>query len=168
MNKRNIIEKIFPDKHDFYEMLNNQAEIIAFGVDMFQNWLISGSDEEKQKLILCVKESDEARMIMESKLIEAFSTPFNKIDIFSISIAMNKIIKYTKSTLLSMDTFEVEPDDTIHTMVGKLKEGTDLLLESIEALKNNPIRSQENINKMKVIHTKVVMECPLYLKLVIQ
>ena len=155
MDKRNIIDKLFPAKYDFYEMLIKQAEINACGVDMLHNWLFNGADNEKQKLLRCVKEADEARMIMESKLIEAFSTPFDRVDIYSISIAMDKIIEYTKSTLLSMETFEVAPDDTITGMVEKLKEGTDFLLESIEALKNNPLKSQENIIKMRATHTEV-------------
>jgi len=155
MDKRNIIDKLFPAKYDFYEMLNMQAEINAFGVDMLHNWLSSGSDEEKQKLLQYVKEADAARMDMEGKLIEAFITPFDRVDIYSISIAMDKVIKYSKSTLLSMETFDVAPDDTIITMVVKLKEGMDFLLESIIALKNNPMKSQENIIKIRATHTQV-------------
>lgn len=52
MDKRNIINKLFPANYDFYEMLSNQAEINAFGVDKLHKWLSSGSDEEKQKLLL--------------------------------------------------------------------------------------------------------------------
>jgi len=155
MDKRNIIDRLFPAKYDFYEMLYMQAEINAFGVDMLHKWLKSGSDEEKQKLLLHVKDADDARMSMESKLIEAFTTPFDRVDIYSISITMDKIIKYTKSALLSMETFEVAPDDTITFMVEKLKEGIDVLLESINILKNNPIKSQENIIKMRATHTEV-------------
>ncbi|MBK5239990.1 DUF47 domain-containing protein [Clostridium sp.] len=155
MDKGSIMDRFFPDKYDFYEMLYNQAEINAFGVDMLQKWLSSGSDEEKQNLLLYVKDADEARMSMESKLIEAFTTPFDRADIYSFSIAMDKIIKYTKSTLLSMETFEVAPDDIITLMVSKLKEGTDFLLESINILKNNPIKSQEYIIKMRATHTEV-------------
>ncbi|MFT5872005.1 MAG: hypothetical protein ACI8WT_000932 [Clostridium sp.] len=155
MDKGSLMDRFFPDKYDFYEMLTKQAEINTFGVDMLHKWLSSDSDGEKQKLILYVKEADEARMSMESKLIEAITTPFDRTDIYSFSIAMDKIIKYTMSTLLSMETFEVAPDDTITFMVGKLKEGMDFLLESIDILKNNPIKSQENIIKMRATHTDV-------------
>ncbi|MGH4137934.1 DUF47 domain-containing protein [Clostridium sp.] len=155
MDKGSIMDRFFPDKYDFYEMLINQAEINAFGVEMLHKWLSSSSDEEKQKLFLYVKEADEARMIMESKLIEAFTTPFDKADIYSFSSAIGKIIKYTKSTLLSMETYEVATDDTITLMVSKLKEGTDFLLESINVLKNNPIKSQDNIIKMRATNTDI-------------
>ncbi|MBU3189592.1 DUF47 family protein [Clostridium bowmanii] len=155
MDKGNILDRFFPDKYDFYEMLTKQAEINAFGVEMLQKWLSSGSDEEKQKLLLYVKEADEGRMIMESKLIEAFTTPFDRADIYSFSITMDKIIKYTKSTLLAMETYEVATDDTITTMVDKLKQGMDFLSESINILKNNPINSQENIIKMRAVNTDI-------------
>jgi uncharacterized protein Yka (UPF0111/DUF47 family) len=155
MDKRNIIDRFFPVKYDFYDMLNKQAEINALGVDALNKWLSSGSFEEKEKLLQCVKEADEARMNMENKLIEAFNTPFDRVDIYSISIAMDKIIKYTKSTLLSMEAFEVAPNDTIIFMVEKLKEGTDFLLESIKELKSDPLKSLENIIKMRATHIEV-------------
>jgi uncharacterized protein Yka (UPF0111/DUF47 family) len=155
MSKGSIMDRFFPDKYDFYEMLTKQAEINAFGVDMLYRWLSSGSDEEKQRLLLYVNEADESRMRMESKLIEAFTTPFDKADIYSFSITLDKIIKYTKSALLSMEAFEVAPDDTITFMVAKLKVGTDFLLESIDILKNNPSMSQGNLIKMRTTHTDV-------------
>jgi len=155
MDKRNIIDRFFPVKYDFYNMLNKQAEINTLGVNMLHKWLSSSSKEEKEKLLQYVKEADESRMNTESKLIEAFNTPFDRVDIYSISIAMDKIIEYTKSTLLSMEAFEVAPDDTIIFMVDKLKEGTDFLLESMKALKSNPLKSQENIIKIRATHTQV-------------
>ena len=155
MDKGSILDRFFPDKYDFYEMLTKKAEINAFGVETLYKWLSTGSDEEKQKLLLYVREAGEARIIMESKLIEAFTTPFDKSDMYSFFIAMDKIIKYTKSTLLSMETYEVETDDTITFMVGKLKDGTDLLFESINVLKNNPTESQENIIKIRATNIDV-------------
>ncbi|HEY5563130.1 MAG TPA: DUF47 family protein [Clostridiaceae bacterium] len=155
MEKKNIIDRFFPVKYDFYDMLNKQAETNAFGVDMLNKWLSSGANSEKEKLLLFVKEADEARMNMESKLIEAFNTPFDRVDIYSISIAMDKVIKYTKSTLLSMEAFEVPPDATITLMVAKLKEGMDFLLESIKALKSNPLKSLENIVKIRATHNQI-------------
>lgn len=155
MNKINIMDRFFPVKYDFYEMLNKQAEINAFGVDILHKWLSSESNEEKGKLLSYVKEADKSRMNMENKLVEAFNTPFDRVDIYSISISMDKIIKYTKSTLLSMEAFEVAPNDTIIAMVEKLKEGTEFLLESIKALKSNPLKSLENIIKMRATHIEV-------------
>ena len=155
MDKRNIFDRFFPVKYDFYEMLNKQAEINMLGIDMLYKWLSSRSKNEKKELLRYVKEEDEVRFDMESKLIEAFITPFDREDIYSISVEMDKVIDFAKSTLESMEAYEVEANDVIINMVEKLKEGTDFLFESLTMLESNPIKSQQNIIKMRETHVEV-------------
>ncbi|HEY8805450.1 MAG TPA: DUF47 family protein, partial [Clostridium sp.] len=83
MDKRNILDRFFPIKYDFYEMLNKQAELNMLGIDMLHKWLSNRSNEEKEKLISYVKDSDEVRFNMERNLVEAFITPFDREDIYS-------------------------------------------------------------------------------------
>jgi uncharacterized protein Yka (UPF0111/DUF47 family) len=155
MDKRNIFDRFFPVKYDFYEMLNKQAELNMLGIDMLHKWLSSRSKNEKKELLRYVKEADEVRFDMESKLIEAFITPFDREDIYSISVEMDKVIEFAKSTLESMETYEVEANDVIINMVEKLKEGMDFLFESLTILESNPIKSQQNIIKMRKTHIEV-------------
>jgi uncharacterized protein Yka (UPF0111/DUF47 family) len=152
MDHRNIIDRLFPLKYNFYGMLDKQAQINGLGVNALNNWLKSGAEVESEALIQYAKEADEVRMDLEKNLIEAFTTPFDREDIYSISVEMDKIIEYAKSTLLSMKTFEVKPNDIIVNMVGKLKEGADIFSESIKFLKNNPFKSGQNIGKMRDTH----------------
>jgi len=155
MDKRNIFDRFFPVKYDFYGMLNKQAELNMLGIHMLHKWLSSRSKNEKKELLRYVKEADEVRLDMESKLIEAFITPFDREDIYSISVEMDKIIEFAKSTLESMEAYEVEPNDVIINMVEKLKEGTDFLFESLIILESNPIKSQQNIIKMRETYVEV-------------
>jgi len=149
MDKRNIFDRFFPVKYDFYGMLNKQAQLNMLGIHMLHKWLSTRSNNEKKELLRYVKEADEVRLDMESKLIEAFITPFDREDIYSISVEMDKVIEFAKSTLESMEAYEVEPNDVIINMVEKLKEGTDFLFESLTILESNPIKSQQNIIKMR-------------------
>jgi len=155
MDKRNILDKFFPVKYDFYEMLNNQAKINMLGIDMLHKWLSSRSNEEKEKLLGYVKEADKVRFNMEGNLVEAFITPFDREDIYSISVEMDKVIEFAKSTLEAMEAFEVESNEIITNMVKKLKESTDFLFESLKALKINPLKSQQNIIKMRKAHIEL-------------
>ncbi|BCZ48172.1 hypothetical protein psyc5s11_42390 [Clostridium gelidum] len=155
MDKRNIFDRFFPVKYDFYGMLNKQAEFNMLGIHMLHKWLTSRSNNEKEELLRHVKEADEVRLDMESKLIEAFITPFDREDIYSISVEMDKVIEFAKSTLESMEAFDVEPNDVIINMVEKLKEGIDYLFESLKVLESNPIKSQQNIIKMRETYVKV-------------
>ena len=155
MDKRNFLDRFFPVKYDFYEMLNKQAELNMLGIGMLHKWLSSRSNEEKEELLSCVKETNKVRFNMESKLIEAFTTPFDRADIYSISIEMDKVIEFAKSTLESMEAFEVESNDIIINMVKKLKEGTDFLFQSLKILESNPVKSQHNIIKIRETHIEV-------------
>jgi len=155
MDKRNIFDRFFPVKYDFYGMLNKQAELNMLGIHMLHKWLSSRSKNEKNELLRYVKEADEVRLHMESKLIEAFITPFDREDIYSISVEMDKVIEFAKSTLESMEAYEVEANNVIINMVEKLKECIDFLFEALTILESNPIKSQQNIIKMRETHVKV-------------
>ncbi|EKQ57975.1 MULTISPECIES: DUF47 family protein [unclassified Clostridium] len=155
MDKRNVLDRLFPVKYDFYGMLNKQAELNMLGINMLYKWLSSRSKNEKEELFRYVKEADEVRLDMESKLIEAFITPFDREDIYSISVEMDKVIEFAKSTLESMEAYEVDANNVIVNMVKKIKEGTDYLFESLTILESNPIKSQQNIIKMRETHVEV-------------
>ncbi|WP_297421069.1 DUF47 domain-containing protein [Clostridium sp.] len=155
MDKRNVLDRLFPVKYDFYGMLNKQAELNMLGINMLYKWLSSRSEKEKEELFRYVKEADEVRLDMESKLIEAFITPFDREDIYSISVEMDKVIEFAKSTLESMEAYEVNANNVIVNMVKKIKEGTDYLFESLTILESNPVKSQQNIIKMRETHVEV-------------
>lgn len=155
MDKRNIFDRFFPIKYDFYEMLNKQAEINMMGINALQNWLRGKENNYKEELFTYVKEADEVRLDMESKLIGAFSTPFDREDIYSISVEMDKVIEFAKSTLESMEAYGVEADDIIVNMIERLKEGTDFIFESLMILASNPLKSQQNIIKMREGHVSI-------------
>lgn len=155
MGRINFFDRFFPIKHDFYGMLNKQAQINSLGVEMLLKWVNSKSEKEKEDLFAYVKEADEVRMNMEAKLIDAFMTPFDRADVYSISVAMDKIIEFAKSSLESMEAYGVSSNEVIVNMVANLKCGSDLLYEAIKNLKDNPHKAGENIAKLRAIHVEV-------------
>ena len=155
MDKKNIIDRFFPVKFDFYEMLSNQAELNALGINALYNWLQSNSELASDELIKYVEQADEVRMKMEKNLIQAFYTPFGREDIYSISIGMDKALEYGKSTLLSMKAFEVVPNEIVICMVAKLKESTEIFANCIKSLKANPTKLEKEFVFMRNAHTCV-------------
>ncbi|MBC3796979.1 DUF47 domain-containing protein [Acetobacterium tundrae] len=155
MNKNNIIDRIFPVKYKFYEMLYKQANTNGLGVNALYNWVKSGTVADSEALIHCVKEADEVRMNMEKDLIEAFSTPFDRGDIYSISVGMNEVLKYAQSSLLSMEAFEVKPDFIIIGMVEQLKIGVDVFSQAVKDLEKDPDKSAQVVVKMRVTHIEI-------------
>ncbi len=155
MDKRNLFDRLFPAKFNFFEMLERQARINSQGVETLYNWLNSGTEQESDKLIQYVKEADELRKSLERDLIEAFSTPFDRGDIYSISVAMDRILEYAHSTLLSMKSFNVVPNEIIIGMTGKLTEGATVFAKAVGKLNRGPEKSEEFIPAIRATHIVV-------------
>jgi uncharacterized protein Yka (UPF0111/DUF47 family) len=155
MTKQKWMDRLFPVKYDFYAMLSHQAQINSSGVDALYQWLAGASDQDGDILLQAVKEADSVRMDLEKNLIQAFSTPFDRGDIYTISVGMDKVIEYAKSTLLSMKAYDVQTNEIIIRMVGYLAAGAKIFAESIECLKLNPIKAESNIARIRETHTAI-------------
>jgi len=145
MVSRNFWEGLFPIKRDFYKMISDQAHATTTVMGNLHSWLDNRSAENFQRLFSQVAEADRIRFNMEDHLIEAFATPFDRQDIYSLSVEMARIVEYAKSTLQEMDAFTVRADQVIMNMVQQLHIGTDKLAEATEVLKKSPRKSKIEI-----------------------
>ena len=155
MAKKKFIDRLFPVKYNFYEMLSNQAKMNLSGVETLCNWLTVDSETNVEALLQDVKSADAIRMDLEKKLTNAFSTPFDRGDIYTISIGMDKVIEYAKSTLLSMKAYNLQTNNIILQMVENLKTGTEAFAEAVAFLQNEPLKAQANIPKIRETHNAV-------------
>lgn len=148
-------ERLFPVKYDFYGMISEQAKATTNGVKTLCNWITSREEADHQLLFQRAQTADKIRFDMEHKLIEAFVTPFDRQDIYSLSIEMDRIFAYAKSTLLEMEAFAVLADKTIIEMVQQLSLGTDLLAAAIDLLKEEPLQSQNHIGEIRKVQQTI-------------
>jgi len=155
MAKSNFWERLFPIKHDFYKMIRNQAEASTNVVGHLCRWLSSRSEEDFQLLLREVESANKFRFTMEENLIEAFVTPFDRQDIYSLSVEMSRIVEYAESTLTEMEAFEVVTDPIILNMLQQLKEGTDQFVEAIDLLKGDPRKSQIQIGNIRKVQLTI-------------
>ena len=155
MEKRNIIDRIFPVKYRFYEMLYKQAYTNELGVKALYSWVRNPSVAESEALIQYVKEANDVRMKLEKDLIQAFTTPFDRGDIYSISVGMHEVLNYAESSLLSMEAFDVKPNAIIISMVEQLKTGADIFSEAVNDLERYPNKSEQAVAKMRDTHIQI-------------
>lgn len=155
MGKDNFWEKLFPVKYDFYRMIGRQAEVSAKVTACLDAWIHDHSGESYRQLLQEAETADQLRFAMESKLIEAFATPFDRQDIYSLSNDMAKIVEYVKSTLLEIEAFEVKTDSVIQTMLQQLTSGTNNLAEAIRLLKEDPLQGQLQIRTIRQVQQRI-------------
>ena len=86
---------------------------------------------------------------MEGLLLEAFSTPFDRQDIYSFSRQIDNILNFCLSTALEMRAFGVRPDGPIMTMTAALQRGTEMVKDAVLILPKDPARAQAMIRDMR-------------------
>lgn len=152
----NFFNKVFPQKWDFIGMLRSQAELTAQGVQTLLVWLLEPSTENYDLLLQLAGQADTVRMEMEEKLLEAFVTPFDRQEIYYISVQMDRIVECAKSTLLSIVEYKVEPREYFIKMAESLSEGTSIFSGAmLSIIDNKPIESQARILEIRKAHAEM-------------
>lgn len=153
MSSKSILDRLFPPKYDFFSSLERQAQINALSVSALSDWLSGGSGSETLESYR--QEADKVRLGLEKDLVAAFSTPIERGDLYLLSVDMDKVLEYVRSTHLAMRDFAIESDGTITDMVGQLKVAVGLFYEAVKNLKDAPEKSEELIPEMRKSHISV-------------
>ncbi len=135
--KHRVFPGIFPRDYDFEGMLANQADRTVAGVQVLVSWLKDCPLCNPAELERIEIEVDSMRHDMEAKLIQSFSTPFDRQDIYSISRQMDYILNFSRETAKEMYAFGVSPDKPILDMAEKLLRGTGCIARGIKALNDD-------------------------------
>lgn len=132
--KKGLLDGLFPPKFDFHAMLVSQAEATVKGVELLLSALKGERDHNLDTLVELDRSTDEFRHDMERKLGEAFSTPFDRQDIYSMSRQLESVMNFARTTLVEMDAFEVESDRCMLDMTEHLLVGTREIAEALRVL----------------------------------
>jgi uncharacterized protein Yka (UPF0111/DUF47 family) len=149
-----ILDAIFPSRYDFQGMLAEQADQTRTGVEAFLDWLEHHPSEKPSELDRIEDEVDAMRYELEEKLKDAFSTPFDRQDIYSLSRQMDYILNYAYETAHEMYVFSVPPDKTIMGMAKALLRGSMLVCHGVREMSG----SQAKIRKIIIEARKAMHE----------
>lgn len=139
-SKKPWADRFFPPKYDFEGMLLSQARTTEAGVRELVDWLNAGAGQEPVRLIQLEQEADDIRHVYEHVLHEAFSTPFDRQDMYSISRQMDQVLNFSLSTAVEMRAFGVAPSKPIITMAEALHQGAALLPEGVSMM--SPVKDE--------------------------
>ncbi|MDD1743782.1 MAG: DUF47 family protein, partial [Methanomassiliicoccales archaeon] len=132
--KLKLGDRLFPPRYDFNGMLENQANEIVKGVREFVEWLKVGDGAPLDEIAASERKADQIRHEMEQLLQEAFSTPFDRQDIYSISRQMDQVMNFSYSTAIEMAAFKVDPDPAIRGMAQSLLDGMIVLAAGVHMM----------------------------------
>ena len=150
MGSKKLWDRLVPPKYDFYGRLSEQARVTSQGISAMVAWLSDPQMQHFERFMHSSREADLVRMKLEEELVEAFTTPFDRQDIYTFSVRMDRILELSKGTIQSMQAFEVKPDLIICELAWNLSRGTYELSRGTGLLSSNPREAEACVEEMRL------------------
>ena len=139
----------------FIILLLQQAELTLEGFHVLQEYVQEPSDAKAQRLREIEKEADEARRILIDELNRTFVTPFDREDIFALSLTIDDMLDYAYTTVDEMEIFDVRPNEYIARMVSLLHDAAAEVYRAVERLSSHPNVANEHAVRAKALENRV-------------
>lgn len=149
----------------FIQLLKEHASTVQIGVNGLLRYVKEDDQEGARALEQSEKEGDELRRILIDELNKTFVTPFDREDIFELSLYLDDVLDYAYSTLLEMNVLKVSPNTHLIKMVERVKEAADELSMAMQRLSQNPMvaldhsrRAKHRENQVEKLYRQAVAE----------
>jgi hypothetical protein len=83
----------------FLELLSRQAEFTVQGMEALKQYMAMPDSALAERVSKIESEADEVRRILIDELNRTFVTPFDREDIFALSLTIDDILDYAESTV---------------------------------------------------------------------
>ncbi len=142
----------------FLDLLIQQAQYTLRGFEILQEYMREPRDELARQLKLVEEEADEVRRILIEELNRSFVTPFDREDIFTLSLTIDDMLDYAYTTIDEMEIFDLKPDAHMQRMVDLLTEAAKEILRGVQRLDRYPGVANEHAVRAKALENRVERE----------
>jgi len=139
----------------FLELLTQQAEFTVQGMEALREYMKQPDDALAERVSQIEKEADEARRILIDELNRTFVTPFDREDIFALSLTIDDVLDYANTTVDSMVIFKAEPNDYLVRIVSLLAEAAMEIYRGVLRLEDHPNVANDHAVRAKALENRV-------------
>jgi len=141
----------------FIGLLIEQSEITSSGLRLLEDWVSAPKVKSKAVDQMREKESsaDEVRRILIDELHNTFVTPFDREDIFMLSLYFDDILDYAYTTAEAMRLLHIDADEHLTQMVTYCREATEELELAVKRLSSNPRVAGDHARRAKKLENEV-------------
>lgn len=150
-----ILGHVFPKAPDFHGLLALQARQVCHTLDLLVRFMATGDSQIGKEIKRDEHEADKIKVHNIHVLNEAFSTPFDREDIYRAIMDLDDVVNYCKSTVNEMDMLCIMPDSHMQAMADFLNEGVLALAEGFEHLLKTPQKAAEAADRARKAERKV-------------
>ncbi len=142
-------------RNQFLELLIQQAEYTVQGLEALRSYVHEPNKTSAREVSRLEKEADEVRRILIEELNKSFVTPFDREDIFSLSLNIDDVMDYANTTLDELELFNVEPNIYIQRIVSLLADAAMEIHRAVERLSDHPGVANDHAIRAKALENRV-------------
>ena len=122
-----------PQNPDVMQTLAAQADITVSGAVAFAAW--AGGDLAQEEQVRAREhQADGVRRQLSLQLRQAFSTPIDQEDLFTLSERLDSVLNGLKNVVREADSYPLKPDTAIAAMASEIATGVQHLSAAIDHL----------------------------------
>lgn len=138
------LTRLLEPQTNFYALLNRQAETTLSGMEALERWLASGAGERCQIVRDLEHTADEQKLDLQRKLAASFVTPFDREDIYDLSLMIDEVINSAKNTCRQIEALHFCPRDPfLMQMASVIVTGSRALVNAFRDLRGNPAETEK-------------------------
>lgn len=122
-----------PQSPDVMKTLMAQADITVAGAVAFAAWA-GGDLAQEAQVRACEHQADQVRRELSLQLRQAFSTPVDQEDLFTLSERLDAVLSALKNVVREADSYALEPDTAIATMASEIATGVQHVRTAMDHL----------------------------------
>ncbi|RME47741.1 MAG: DUF47 family protein [Caldilineae bacterium] len=139
----------------FVSLLIKQAEITVEGMKLLEQCILQPDEEGIERIRAKEYEADEVRRILIDELHNTFVTPFDREDIFNISLNIDDMLDYALTTIQEMELLKIDADEHLIQMISLIRQEAEELLMAMHRLSGNPRVAGQHAQRAKKLENEV-------------
>jgi predicted phosphate transport protein (TIGR00153 family) len=139
----------------FLDLLTRQAELAVQGLDALRRYTAEPRDDLAVELSKAESEADETRRVLVDELNQTFVTPFDREDIFALSLKLDDILDYAHTTMDELKLFDVQPNTYIQRIVSLLADAATEIYHAVQRLQDHPNVANDHAVRAKALENRI-------------
>lgn len=139
----------------FVELLVRQAEFTVQGMEALKQYMKQPDNTLAERVTKIEEEADEVRRILIDELNRTFVTPFDREDIFALSLTIDDMLDYAESTVDEMVMLKVDPNSYLERMVSLLSDAAMEIYRGVMQLEDHPNVANDHAVRAKALENRV-------------
>jgi uncharacterized protein Yka (UPF0111/DUF47 family) len=131
-----------PQRPDVMGTLLSQADVTVVGAVAFESWA-AGELAQQAQVRESERRADQIRRQLSAELRDAFSTPVDQEDLFTLSERLDAVLNGLKNIVREADSVAVEPDAPMAAMAAEIVAGVRHLRSAIQHLTSSRDRATQ-------------------------